>query len=295
MSSSAMMNVVPGVIMGLCCLVGIPGNIAVMVVIFRKYQPDNFSLKLMMSLAVSDLLSLLFLPVQIYNLVSDWELGEVACRLLFFLLYWGMHASVLSVAMLSIQRYLQVLHTHLWTRLQPFGQWALLVALWAMAACISSPCLVVRSVQESRCGARYEGAAQEAIVLVCQTLFGYVIPFTAIASLYICLQKRVSQMVVLRTRRMTRAVTNIVVSFFIFWTPLHFFNMLDLSALVTQAKELEALCHNSWPVLSALTYINACLNPFLYAFAHSQLQTAVGQQHKAQPSIHIPMAIPIPR
>ncbi|XP_063049875.1 leukotriene B4 receptor 1-like [Engraulis encrasicolus] len=290
--SKAAIDVLAGVLMGVCCLVGIPGNVWVVVVVARRYQPDNFSLKLMLSLAVADLLSLLLLPMELYNLMAAWALGEVACRLLFFLLYWGLHASVFSVAMLSIQRYLQVLHTHCWTRLQGSGQQALLVSMWAMAACISSPCLVVRGVHNSTCTSRYQDDVEEAMVLVCQTLFGFVIPFAAIVSLYTCLQRRVTQMVVLRTRRTTRLVTYIVVTFSIFWTPMHLFNVLALGAMAFRSLELENVCNKSWPFLMALCLVNACLNPFLYAFAHKQLHTT---PNTLQPSIHRPMAIPIPR
>ena len=291
--SRPVIDVVSSVIMGLCCLVGIPGNIAVMV-ISRKYQLDTFTLKLIMSLAMSDLLSLLFLPAQIYNLMFNWLLGNVACRLLFFMIYWSMHASVFTVTLLSIQRYLQVLHAHCWTRLQVSGQWALLVAVWAMAACIASPCLSARSLQDSHCNVSYHSDAEEAAILLCQTVFGFVLPFTTLVCFYFYLQKRVSKMVFLRTRRMTRLVTSIVMSFSVFWIPLHLFNLLALTALATKWEVLKDVCDSSWATLTALTFINACLNPFLYAFAQSQPQT-VCQQHNIQLSTHIPTSNPLPR
>lgn len=291
-----MTRVVPSVIMGFCCLVGIPGNIAVMVVISRKYQPGNFSLQLMMSLAVSDLLSLLLLPVQIYSLMSSsWALGHIACRLIYFLIYWGMHASVFSITLLSIQRYLQVLHTHCWTRLQASGQWALIGTIWALAACVSSPSLSVRNFTHSRCTVSYRCPAEQISIIVCQSMLGFVLPFVMLVCFYICLHKRMSQMVFLRTRRTTRLITNILVSFSIFWVPMHIFNLLELIALVIKSEKLLDVCNKSWDILLALTFINACLNPFLYAFAHSQLQNTVGQQNKTQPSIHITLPTPLPR
>lgn len=291
-----MIYVVPSVIMGFCCLVGIPGNIAVMVVIIRKYQQGNFSLQLMMSLAVSDLLSLLFLPVQIYNVMSTgWALGHMACRLMFFIVYWGMHASVFSITLLSVQRYLQVLHTQCWTKLQASGQRALLVTIWALAACVSSPSLSVRTVKNSRCTVSYQNTGHEAVVIFCHTMLGFVLPFTTLVCFYMSLQKRMSQTVFRRIRRSTRLITNIVVSFIVFWVPLHIGNLLALTAMAAQSDKLKNVFDKSWNILLSLTFINACLNPFLYAFAHSELQNRLRQQNRTQPSIHITLPTPLPR
>ncbi|XP_062400128.1 leukotriene B4 receptor 1-like [Sardina pilchardus] len=290
-----LIDVVPSVVLGFCCLVGIPGNIVVMVVICRKYEPGNFSLLLMMSLAVSDLLSLLFLPAQIYNLMAGWKLGDVACRLIFFIIYLGMHASVFNVTLLSVQRYLQVLHNQCWTRLQASGKWALFGAIWALAICISSPNLSIRTLKDSSCTVSYKNDVEEAVILLCQTMLGFVFPFVTLVCFYFCLHKRVNQMLFLRTRRTTRLVTNIVVSFGVFWVPLHFFNLLALTALAAQSDDLMEICIQGWKVLTAFTFINACLNPFLYAFAHTQLKTtACQQQQTTQLSIPMPTQLPTP-
>ncbi|XP_048099404.1 leukotriene B4 receptor 1-like [Alosa alosa] len=256
-----LVDVVPSVIMGFCCLVGIPGNIVVMVVISQKYQPGNFSLQLMMSLAVSDLLSLLFLPALIYNLMASWNLGDIACRLIFFIVQLGVYASVFNVTLLSVQRYLQVLHTQCWTRLQASGQWALLGAIWALAAGVSLPILSVRNLRDSSCIISYKNDAQEIAILITQTMFGFMLPFTTLVCFYFYLQKRVSQMLFLRTRRTTRLVTNIVVSFSVFWVPLHLFHLLALTARAVQSDDLTEI---SGPPSRTVIWLSLLTTQFFY-------------------------------
>ncbi|KAJ8398565.1 hypothetical protein AAFF_G00420930 [Aldrovandia affinis] len=62
--------IAPSVVLGLCCLVGVPGNIAVIMLIVSNYKRENFTLKLMLNLAVSDLVSLISLHLDLFN--SPW-------------------------------------------------------------------------------------------------------------------------------------------------------------------------------------------------------------------------------
>ncbi|XP_036435592.1 leukotriene B4 receptor 1-like [Colossoma macropomum] len=272
-------RVAPSVVMSFCCLVGIPGNVAVIAVLRRRMntQRESFTLTLILNLAVWDLLSLLLLPFWIFNLQRDWILGSVPCKLLFFLLYWCMNTSVLTVTLLSVQRYMQVLYPQRWARLGLAGHKGLLLTIWALGSCIASPSLSLRRVSggnSARCEVDYRSPSVEAAVLLGQSILGFVVPFSILVSLYVCLQRRVGQASQWSsTGRMTKLITSIVVSFFIFWTPLHVFNMLTLIGLVVESQELRDVCEASWDLLIALTFLNACLNPFLYAFSHSRIQT----------------------
>ncbi|KAL6456462.1 hypothetical protein MHYP_G00350060 [Metynnis hypsauchen] len=272
-------RVAPSVVMSFCCMVGIPGNVAVIAVLRRQNntQRESFTLTLILTLAVWDLVSLLLLPFCVYNLQRDWVLGSVPCKLLFFLLHWSMNTSVLTVTLLSIQRYMQVLYPQRWARLGLAGRRSLMLTIWMLGSCIASPSLSLRQVsggKSARCGVDYRSPSVEAAVLLGQSILGFVVPFSILASLYVCLQRRVRQATQWSSSgRMTKLITSIVVSFFIFWTPLHVFNVLSLINLLVDSQELRDVCEASWDLLMALTFLNACLNPFLYAFSHSRIQT----------------------
>lgn len=59
-------NQVSSAVLGLCFLLGMPGNIMVVVVILRNFKKDNFTLQLILNLAASDMLSLITLPLWIH-------------------------------------------------------------------------------------------------------------------------------------------------------------------------------------------------------------------------------------
>lgn len=92
-----MTRVMPSVIMGFCCMVGIPGNVVVLIVVGRKFESGNYNMRLMLNLALCDLMVVLCLPLVINNLLRAWDLGPAACKLLFFLIYCSLNGSVLTI------------------------------------------------------------------------------------------------------------------------------------------------------------------------------------------------------
>ncbi|XP_030622071.1 C5a anaphylatoxin chemotactic receptor 1-like [Chanos chanos] len=280
---------VPAVIMGFCALVGIPANIAVVAAIGRRFKRESFTLTLMLSLAVCDLLSLLLVPLRMMNLLVGWSLGEFACKLLFFLSHWSLNSSVLTVTLLSIQRYLQILYPRRWAKLGPSGRWAMQGGVLALGCCIASPSISVRTVKNDpyqRCTVDYRRVLVEAFVLLGQTTLGFVVPFSTLACFYLCLHKRVRRSPFWNSPRMTKLVTGIVTSFFVFWVPLHFCNLLSLVCIAGGWHYVKKItCDNNWDYLIGFSYLYMCLNPFLYAFSHGQLQTrTAGSSRSTQPS-----------
>lgn len=62
-------SLIPALVLSLCFLLGVPGNIAVIVLRPNWQHLSSLSQSLVMNLAVFDLLSLLTLPLWIYTLL----------------------------------------------------------------------------------------------------------------------------------------------------------------------------------------------------------------------------------
>uniref|UniRef100_A0A8C7WRY1 G-protein coupled receptors family 1 profile domain-containing protein n=1 Tax=Oryzias sinensis TaxID=183150 RepID=A0A8C7WRY1_9TELE len=111
-------GVPPAVIMSLCFLLGVPGNIAVIILKPNFQQLSSMTQSLMLNLAVSDLLCLLTLTLWIYSLLYGWIFGLLACKILVYLGCCSLYLSVLTIVLLSFQRYMLVVHQQFQTKMR---------------------------------------------------------------------------------------------------------------------------------------------------------------------------------
>ncbi|XP_073696168.1 C-C chemokine receptor type 7-like [Garra rufa] len=273
-------ELVSSTVLGLCCALGVPGNIAVLVMLTQHLKEDSFTPKLMLSLAISDLLSLIFLPVWIYALLNGWVFGQGLCKLFSYVVYWSLYSSVFSVTLLSVQRYLQVLYPQQWAKLGRKGQKGLIFGIWTSSGALASYALYYRNVKKKkedgflRCYQDYKNKQEQIVVLFIETLVLYVVPLFSMLYFYYRLHQRINQSASFRSPRLTKLAVRIVVVFFVFGTP------CMINNLVLMAMPWESNTSNN--VTGALFFINCCVNPFLYAFSARALQSK-RKQHSDQP------------
>ncbi|KAL2089144.1 hypothetical protein ACEWY4_016043 [Coilia grayii] len=137
-------------LLGVCFLLGVPANVAVVVFILRHFKKDNFTLHLMLNLAASDILRLITVPLGMYNLNFDWALGRTLCKLMYLIAFTSAYSSVLTVTLMSVQRYVVVLHRSQWAKLGRKGEKVLLFCLWTLALILSSPAAVKADLAEGQ-------------------------------------------------------------------------------------------------------------------------------------------------
>lgn len=264
-------------VLGLCFVLGVPGNIAVLVLLSRWVKGDSFTPRLMLSLAVSDLMTLLPLPVWIYALLHEWVFGLFWCKIFSYVVYWSLYSSVLSVTLLSVQRYVQVLHPHKWAKLKIRGQNSLVSGLWILSGLLACYALIQRRVMLEKdelqhCRAHYQNNAERVATTFMETTLLFLVPFPILVYFYVRLHRGVSKSAFLNSHRMTRLVTRIVLVFFFFWVPLHINNFMLIVALLLSHDGLLRFAEAVRNIAGALTFINSCVNPFMYAFSARALR-----------------------
>ncbi|XP_068564374.1 leukotriene B4 receptor 1-like [Cebidichthys violaceus] len=267
-------GLIPTLVLSLCFLLGVPGNIAVIILRPNWQHLSSLSQTLMLNLAVSDLLCLLTLPLWIYALLYSWTLGLVTCKLLSYLVYCCLYGSLLTVTVLSVQRYLQVVQ--LQKCFDQAGKKRMLGLLWLIAMILSSPSLVVRQLisdhHRTICRPHFSSPAQRVAVLLSETLPGCV-SITVLVFSYISLHRKVNQAAFFNNPQTTRLVTSIIVTFFVLWMPYHITNMVGVAASSLNNDTLLKSCIENRNIVRALVFVNSFINPLLYAFASRNMCT----------------------
>ncbi|XP_078029859.1 leukotriene B4 receptor 1-like [Epinephelus lanceolatus] len=267
-------GLVPSLVLSFCFLLGVPGNIAVIILRPNWENMSSLSQILMLNLAISDVLCLITLPLWVYALLNGWIFGLVACKLLSFLIYCSIYGSMLTVSVLSIQRYLQVV------RLQKFfdqrGRRRLVALLWLVAMSLSISALVVRQLKTDQnwtsCLPHYSSEAQQVAVQLTETVVGSV-SIAVVALSYIGLYRKVNQAAFFNNPQTTRLVTSIILTYFVLWMPHHIINVLGVAAFSLKNERLMKFSEDASNIAGALTFVNSCVDPLLYAFASRNLCT----------------------
>ncbi|XP_066540410.1 leukotriene B4 receptor 1-like [Hoplias malabaricus] len=275
----------PFVVLGLCCVVGLPSNIAVIISIVRQWSQNiSFTVKLMLNLAVSDSLTLGLAPIAMYGLLHGWTLGLLPCQILTYLTYCAMYASVLTVTLMAVHHYhtikSKIANRVELERLQKGRRRLLIAGLWGLSIVFALPVFFTRGVEKKRNSCRCQKSITDTTgkvaFLVLEIVLGFVLPFSIILTSYWWINKtklQGGQSVRKRKNRMRRLVISIVTAFFLLWTPVHIINMIDVGAALTKESfpavysELKSFRRATGDLSKTLSVINCCVNPFLYAVA----------------------------
>nr|XP_057905699.1 uncharacterized protein LOC131103428 [Doryrhamphus excisus] len=132
-------------------LFGLLGNVLTILVVWLRPQIRSSTYLYLSSMAVSDLMILLLLPLDLYKLwrPRPWPFGDLACKMTMFLSECCTFCTVLHITFLSLERYVAIcwpitaktLVTRRRTR-------ALIGCLWLGAAVSAAPVLVMVGVEE---------------------------------------------------------------------------------------------------------------------------------------------------
>ncbi|KAK8377276.1 hypothetical protein O3P69_013727 [Scylla paramamosain] len=128
--------------------VGVGGNVLVPVVVVRTRDLRSSTNFLLVNLAAADLLVLLVsLPtalVELHSRPETWVLGEPMCKLVPFVEYCVSHASVLTILVISFERYYAICRplraSYTCTKMRAC---TCILTIWAAAVLLSSPMLVM--------------------------------------------------------------------------------------------------------------------------------------------------------
>uniref|UniRef100_A0A8C1H2G2 G-protein coupled receptors family 1 profile domain-containing protein n=1 Tax=Cyprinus carpio carpio TaxID=630221 RepID=A0A8C1H2G2_CYPCA len=293
-------KIAPAVVLGLCCLVGLPSNIVIIIIIVREWNRNpSFTLKLVLNLAVSDAMTLCLAPFVLYGILFGWKLGLWFCKFLYFLGHWSLYVGVLTVTSMSIHRYHNVIKSRVTNRmilhrLERRHRRLQLIGIWILAFAFSLPVFFTQGLKVKdglqRCQRKMESQSVEVTVLLFEILLGFIIPFLTMLTCYLWLDKGLRQKA--KSSSLTiapqdqeprnqgtdfrtykkRLVISIVVAFFLFWTPVHIINVIDIVTTLTKTSHPDVHSQlNSFRLVcgdasKTLALLNCCLNPFLYVF-----------------------------
>ena len=266
---------------------GVAGNALVIAVYAQRRRREGASATnaLIVNLAVADLLtSLLLLPVPTFRAVPLTAGGRAYCKLIFsqMLMWIAIVVSILTLTLVSLERYAAVVHPHRYRRL--FAGWRSRVAIagtWLTAVALNTFNLFVYELlPDGYCHIIWSSLAVRYLIATMVFVFEYLAPavvmVAANAATVRTLRRQARALLSgpggsrnspaysqLRARqRVIETIRLVVVVFLVCWTP------DQIGFFVYHMGQLpdSYLGWASYRLMVLLAFANSCANPIVYAF-----------------------------
>ncbi|XP_072572809.1 C-C chemokine receptor type 8-like [Paramormyrops kingsleyae] len=227
----------------------------------------------LLNLTVADLLLLITLPFLAHYSRVDWVFGPAMCKVVMSSYYIGFNSSIFFIVIMSIDRYLAVVHavSSLKTRTRRYQAFMIAVT-WIVGLLASFPEIALvdfHSKNDTRlCEFGYNTKAKlRAFGLFKMNVTSLLIPFFIMVFCYSMILRRILHLK--STKKKTiRLVLLVVMVFFCCWTPYNvasFFQALELVSIYIPCESSRVI-RLSLQVTEAVAYSHTCLNPIVYVF-----------------------------
>nr|AKN80435.1 CCR6b [Oncorhynchus mykiss] len=127
------------------CILGLLGNILVIVTYAFYKKAKSMTDVYLLNVAIADMLFVAALPLIIYNEQSDWAMGMVACKVLRGAYSVNLYSGMLLLACISTDRYIAIVQARRSFRLRSLTllySRIICVTVWSLALLLSVPTFV---------------------------------------------------------------------------------------------------------------------------------------------------------
>ncbi|KAM4634175.1 growth hormone secretagogue receptor type 1 [Polymixia lowei] len=270
-------------------ILGLLGNMLTILVVWLRPHMRSSTYLYLSSMALSDLLILSLLPLDLYKLwrPRPWPLGDFACKLTMFLSECCTFSTILHITFLSLERYLAVC----WpitakTLVTRHRTKALIGCLWLGAVISAAPVLVMVGVEdgegedkrECRCTDYAVSSGLLSAMMILSNLY-FLVPLGILGVVYSLIGRtlwlRPSSSRRDQTHRHTVKMLGVIVLVFVLcWLPFHVGRTL-FSLSLGSAYVLYYLSQYFNLASSVLFYLSAAVNPLLYNLMSARYRHAV--------------------
>lgn len=273
--------IVAPTLFGLVTLIGTIGNLLVIYVILSRKKMRTVTNLLLLNLAIADLSFVLICPpFTAYQFAASmWPLGDIACRLMHYLLNVTAYVTVYTLVLISAVRYMTVVHNTQTLRFRTRKKMVLMIIIiWTIFLILNIPIILTHAVNY-RYGANNPdcdnlGPNYGRKIYATFFVFAYLLPLMAVAilSLLILRHIRKSKPSTLETKKTksagkkkqaSRLLILVVVIFALLWLPVHIHLLIAYFGTIPTSKLYMGISL----IWNTLAYFNSCVNPIIYSYA----------------------------
>ncbi|XP_041861713.1 chemokine (C motif) receptor 1a, duplicate 1 [Melanotaenia boesemani] len=252
------------------------GNILVLVILGLYENLKSLTNIFILNLAISDLVFTTGLPFWAIYHIFGWIFSELICKIVTFVFFTGFYSSILFLTIMTIYRYLAVVHplSDLSTpKLRTgiflsFLMWMVSIAA-AMPSLLYSSLILIHHNNKNSLGCEYSATKWKSIGISEQNVF-FLVAFTVMTFCYIQILRRITGAKSHTKNRAVKLVLCIVAVFFVGWVPYNVVIFLKglADSVIAPFDDCKVSIHldYAYHVCRLIAFSHCCLNPVFYAF-----------------------------
>ncbi|XP_057697641.1 chemokine (C motif) receptor 1a, duplicate 1 [Corythoichthys intestinalis] len=251
------------------------GNLLVLVILALYENLKSLTNILILNLAVSDLVFTSGLPFWAIYHMWGWLFHKALCKIVTFVFFIGFYSSVLFLTVMTVYRYLTVVHPLRDLKTRNVTKGILVsVFLWIISVGAAVPSLIFSNIvsiphkDEPSLGCEYEDELWATFGVSQQNVF-FLASSVVVAFCYCRILGRIRRSRSHTKSRAVKLILCIVVVFFLGWVPYNVVIFLRLLAdkLVPPFEDCEVSIRLDYAfyVCRLIAFSHCCLNPVFYA------------------------------
>ena len=277
-------------------VVGIIGNLLVIVILFQRRRKNRNIDILTGALATADLLTSIFMiPFPILNRVPSTILGEIYCKIVAsqFLFWVSVSASIMTLTFIPVERYFAVVYPLRFKEFLSKKRVSRAVLLiWFMSFLEQSVFLFIARVDasEEQCITLYSSRQMQMIITTMLVILMLIIPIALALILQALTARALHRQAQLHLgadkglnrsnpsvrhfiakRRVLQLLFLVTLVFIVSWVPSQTFYLLSNIGFVPDTTKNRFIEH----ALNVLACCNSCANPFIYALRYPEFRKAI--------------------
>ncbi|KAJ8022528.1 QRFP-like peptide receptor [Holothuria leucospilota] len=294
-------------------IVGLTGNLFLIVLVICKRNMQTVINIFNVSLAFADLLITLFcIPFTLVEQVTeDWVLGRFMCKILNYITTVSVICSVLTMTAIAVERHSAICHP-LRSKVIQTPRRAIIcsIVIWCFTLMLNMPLFVLidiaffkhpfQDITYEFC--EWKNGEQEKRVSLCYVILLYFVPLLFVCFLYIrivrklwirnavapanIIQSRVDIMRnsnIYKKKRATKMLMLVVLLYAMCWLPYHVFILMrDFKSSGLEDTEKNRFL---MALFQLLGLTNSCNNPVIYGFMNDKFKTNIAALVKGKPKL----------
>lgn len=263
------------------------GNGLVLFIIYRYEKLNTVTNILLLNLVLSNLLFASTLPFWATYHLSEWVFGQLLCKVVSSCYSVGFCSSVLFLSLMTLDRYLAVVHAVAAARSRKKAYAVVgAAAVWLLSVAASAKDLVLQTVSRNPfAGLMCEESGFPESVLHQWRLFAYyqqfllffLLPFFMVMYCYVCITVQILSTRLRNKCRTVKLIFVTVFTFFICWTPYNVVILLKAIELSSPAPEDSCSASDMMDyaiyVTRNISYLYCCISPVFYTFLGKKFQS----------------------